>query len=110
MLNAASPVLRLTRAGETVWGPLPGDNEQNEWSVFESNHSTYEPLSWAHNNTGYSVEDVKPVPLTTVVQVRTILSFFFFFHLFANVYVFKLLFHKKVLDYNPFHHFREKIH
>lgn len=70
MLNAASPVLRLTRAGETVWGPLPGDNEQNEWSVFESNHSTYEPLSWAYNNTGYSVEDVKPVPLTTVVQDR----------------------------------------
>lgn len=76
MLNAASPVLRLTRAGETVWGPLPGDNEQNEWSVFESNHSTYEPLSWAYNNTGYSVEDVKPVPLTTVVQVRMTLLFF----------------------------------
>ncbi|KAF4523771.1 hypothetical protein B566_EDAN013599 [Ephemera danica] len=42
-LNVASPVLRLTRAGETAWGTLPGE----DWTVFSPNHSTYEPLAWA---------------------------------------------------------------
>lgn len=43
-MNAASQILRLTRAGETAWGNLPGD----DWTVFQANHSTYEPLEWAH--------------------------------------------------------------
>lgn len=42
-LNPASPVLRLARAGETAWGPLPGDH----WTVFRANSSTYEPVAWA---------------------------------------------------------------
>lgn len=46
-LNAASLILRLTRAGETVWGNLPGD----DWTIFQANHSTYEPLEWALRNT-----------------------------------------------------------
>ncbi|XP_065336089.1 bifunctional heparan sulfate N-deacetylase/N-sulfotransferase isoform X1 [Cloeon dipterum] len=45
-LNPASNVLRLTRAGETAWGNLPG----NDWTVFAPNHSTYEPLEWASPN------------------------------------------------------------
>lgn len=64
-LNAASPILRLTRAGETVWGTLPGD----DWSVFESNHSTYEPLAWAHNNSE-AVDEGRPVVHPTIIQVR----------------------------------------
>lgn len=40
-------ILRLTRAGETVWGNLPGD----DWTIFQANHSTYEPLEWAIRNT-----------------------------------------------------------
>lgn len=62
-LNAASTILRLTRAGETAWGPLPG----NDWTIFHANHSTYETLAWAVNNT-YPHEDKLGLPLTTVVQ------------------------------------------
>lgn len=40
-LKADSPVLRITRGGEVLWGPLPGD----DWTVFSPNHSTYEPLA-----------------------------------------------------------------
>ncbi|XP_075233561.1 N-deacetylase and N-sulfotransferase sfl [Lycorma delicatula] len=67
-LNAASPVLRLTRAGEVAWGPLPG----SDWTVFSPNHSTYESLAWANNNSqdwGGDAEDgSQPSPLPTVIQ------------------------------------------
>lgn len=42
-VNADSPILRVTRAGETIFGTLPVDN----WTVFIGNHSTYVPLSYA---------------------------------------------------------------
>ena len=42
-VNSDSPVLRVTRAGETLFGPIAGDN----WTVFVGNHSTYVPLSYA---------------------------------------------------------------
>lgn len=45
-LNPLSSVLRLTRAGETAWGALPGD----DWAVFQHNHSTYEPVEWAQRD------------------------------------------------------------
>ncbi|KAL7295838.1 hypothetical protein TKK_0010885 [Trichogramma kaykai] len=64
-LNAASPILRLTRAGETAWGPLPG----YDWTIFQANHSTYEPLAWAHrDNLDYSHNRS---PLATVMQVSS---------------------------------------
>lgn len=44
MLNSASPVLRVARAGGVYQGPLPGYH----WSVFSSNHTTYEPVSWGN--------------------------------------------------------------
>ncbi|XP_046391931.1 bifunctional heparan sulfate N-deacetylase/N-sulfotransferase isoform X2 [Ischnura elegans] len=72
-LNAASPVLRLTRAGETVRGPLVGE----DWSVFSPNHSTYEAVAWAvrdwgpegphHGVSGAEESDPKQ-PLITVIQ------------------------------------------
>lgn len=63
-LNPGSPVLRLTRAGDTAWGPLPG----GDWAVFQHNHSSYEPLEWAQRNTqDYPTDGVQP-PLTTVIQ------------------------------------------
>lgn len=40
-LKPDSPVLRITRGGEVLWGPLPGE----DWTVFAPNHSTYEPLA-----------------------------------------------------------------
>lgn len=51
-INAASPVLRVTRAGEIAHGILPSD----EWTVFAANHSTYEPLAWAKMNLGGASE------------------------------------------------------
>ncbi|BET01250.1 Heparan sulfate N-deacetylase [Nesidiocoris tenuis] len=66
-LNGGSPVLRLTRAGETVWGPLPGE----DWTVFTANHSTYEPLAWANNNShdwSDPQEHEDTPPLSTVIQ------------------------------------------
>jgi hypothetical protein len=69
-LNAGSPVLRLTRAGETAWGELPGE----DWTVFSPNHSTYEPLAWAtRNSEDFLSEETIRTPLPTVLQVCYIL-------------------------------------
>ncbi|XP_073777219.1 bifunctional heparan sulfate N-deacetylase/N-sulfotransferase 1 isoform X1 [Danio rerio] len=38
-INPKSPLLHITRA-QQVSGPLPGD----DWTVFQSNHSSYEPV------------------------------------------------------------------
>lgn len=54
-LNPASPVLRLARAGETAWGPLPGDH----WTVFRANSSTYEPVAWALRQNEYAANGEK---------------------------------------------------
>ncbi|KAK9869670.1 hypothetical protein WA026_003418 [Henosepilachna vigintioctopunctata] len=64
-LNPTSQILRLTRAGETAWGDLPG----NDWTVFQANHSTYEPLAWAYKNDYFQpTEGEIKTPLTTVLQ------------------------------------------
>ncbi|KAK3090891.1 hypothetical protein FSP39_015504 [Pinctada imbricata] len=42
-LNAFTELWRITRPGETIPGPLEDDN----WTVFEYNHSSYEPISYA---------------------------------------------------------------
>lgn len=64
-LNAASPVLRLTRAGDTAWGMLPG----SDWAIFQYNHSSYEPLAWAQKNTlDYPGDGQVQPPLATVLQ------------------------------------------
>ncbi|XP_050422570.1 bifunctional heparan sulfate N-deacetylase/N-sulfotransferase [Adelges cooleyi] len=60
MLNSASPVLRVARAGGVYQGRLPGD----DWSVFTANHTTYEPVAWGSNNSAAG----EYIPLTTVVQ------------------------------------------
>lgn len=61
MLNSASPVLRVARAGGVYQGLLPGD----DWTVFSGNHTTYEPVAWGSNES--SPRD-DYTPLTTVVQ------------------------------------------
>ncbi|KAJ8918343.1 hypothetical protein NQ315_008036 [Exocentrus adspersus] len=64
-LNPASQILRLTRAGETAWGELPG----NDWTVFQANHSTYETLEWANRNDNFQNNDSgAKLPLPTVIQ------------------------------------------
>uniref|UniRef100_A0A671KC57 Bifunctional heparan sulfate N-deacetylase/N-sulfotransferase 1 n=1 Tax=Sinocyclocheilus anshuiensis TaxID=1608454 RepID=A0A671KC57_9TELE len=39
-VNPKSPLLLITKAREVEHGPLPGD----DWTVFQSNHTTYEPV------------------------------------------------------------------
>lgn len=64
-LNPGSPVLRLTRAGDTAWGPLPG----GDWAIFQHNHSSYEPLEWAQRNSqDYPTDGLIQPPLATVIQ------------------------------------------
>jgi len=52
-VNPDSPILRVTRAGETLLDGIPGEN----WTVFVGNHSTYVPLSYAKLST--SVAEVE---------------------------------------------------
>lgn len=40
VVNAQSPLLRITKARRVEKGPLPGE----DWSVFQFNHSTYQPV------------------------------------------------------------------
>ncbi|XP_018580567.2 bifunctional heparan sulfate N-deacetylase/N-sulfotransferase 2 [Scleropages formosus] len=46
-INPAAPLLYITQANEVERGPLPGD----DWTVFQSNHSTYEPVLLASTRT-----------------------------------------------------------
>ncbi|KAK7140938.1 hypothetical protein R3I93_015170 [Phoxinus phoxinus] len=49
-VNPKSPLLHVTRAQQVVRGPLPGD----DWTVFLSNHSTYEPVLLAKTRSAES--------------------------------------------------------
>ncbi|NXF66824.1 NDST4 sulfotransferase, partial [Ciccaba nigrolineata] len=40
VVNPQSPLLRITKAPRVEKGPLPGE----DWSVFQFNHSTYQPV------------------------------------------------------------------
>ncbi|KAM6345884.1 bifunctional heparan sulfate N-deacetylase/N-sulfotransferase 4 [Podargus strigoides] len=40
VVNPQSPLLRITKAPRVEKGPLPGD----DWTVFQFNHSTYQPV------------------------------------------------------------------
>ncbi len=68
-------MLRLTRAGDIVRGPLP--NEPSDlWTVFYPNHTTYEALSMAtpYHEGGetefHSPPGTSNIPLITAVQVK----------------------------------------
>ena len=51
-LNAMSPVLRITRAGQTVMTSVPTD----DWTAFEFNHTTYEPIAYAMSDNNSSAQ------------------------------------------------------
>ncbi|XP_029107338.1 bifunctional heparan sulfate N-deacetylase/N-sulfotransferase 1-like isoform X2 [Scleropages formosus] len=53
-VNPKSPLLDITRARGAERGPLPGD----DWTVFQSNHSTYEPVLLAKTRSAESVAAV----------------------------------------------------
>uniref|UniRef100_A0A8C5QZN1 Bifunctional heparan sulfate N-deacetylase/N-sulfotransferase 1 n=1 Tax=Leptobrachium leishanense TaxID=445787 RepID=A0A8C5QZN1_9ANUR len=50
-INPNAPLLYVTRANEVEQGPLPGD----DWTVFQSNHSTYEPVLLASTKSAESI-------------------------------------------------------
>nr|XP_014351371.1 PREDICTED: bifunctional heparan sulfate N-deacetylase/N-sulfotransferase 1 [Latimeria chalumnae] len=65
-INPKSPLLYITRPNEVEKGLLPGE----DWTVFQSNHSTYEPVLLAKTK---SAENIPHLSLdaalhTTVVQ------------------------------------------
>ncbi|XP_064625741.1 bifunctional heparan sulfate N-deacetylase/N-sulfotransferase-like isoform X2 [Lineus longissimus] len=63
-INPESDILRVTRAGEVAYGDLPDDN----WTVFATNHSTYEPLAYAKTQSSSSVVHESDILHTVVVQ------------------------------------------
>ncbi|XP_074152899.1 bifunctional heparan sulfate N-deacetylase/N-sulfotransferase 2 isoform X3 [Sminthopsis crassicaudata] len=66
-VNPAAPLLHLTRPSRLEPGPLPGE----DWTVFQSNHSTYEPVLLASPRLA-EASVLGPLPrrsrLPTVVQ------------------------------------------
>lgn len=66
-VNPSAPLLHLTRPSRLEPGPLPGD----DWTIFQSNHSTYEPVLIAsHRPAELSVPGpvLRRARLPTVVQ------------------------------------------
>ncbi|KAK7922805.1 hypothetical protein WMY93_009707 [Mugilogobius chulae] len=65
-VNPKSPLLFITRSGQPLPGPLPGD----DWTVFQSNHSTYEPVLLAKTQSADSVASIgqNAALLPSVVQ------------------------------------------
>ncbi|CAB1337053.1 unnamed protein product, partial [Coregonus sp. 'balchen'] len=65
-VNPKSPLLFITRSGQPLPGPLPGD----DWTVFQSNHSTYEPVLLAKTQSAESVPSLGTTAtlLPSVVQ------------------------------------------
>ncbi|KAL4631345.1 bifunctional heparan sulfate N-deacetylase/N-sulfotransferase 1 [Arapaima gigas] len=64
-VNPKSPLLFITRTREVERGPLPGD----DWTVFQSNHSTYEAVLLAKTR---SAESVAAVGGTTALHASVV--------------------------------------
>ncbi|XP_023825644.1 bifunctional heparan sulfate N-deacetylase/N-sulfotransferase 2 [Salvelinus sp. IW2-2015] len=65
-INHNAPLLYITRPNEVEQGPLPGD----DWTVFQSNHSTYEPVLLASTKSSDALAHLGPLSAmhATVVQ------------------------------------------
>ncbi|KAL2076446.1 hypothetical protein ACEWY4_027958 [Coilia grayii] len=55
-INPAAPLLHVTRPNQVEPGPLPGD----DWTVFQSNHSTYEPVLLASTKSSEALTHLGP--------------------------------------------------
>ena len=64
-LTAFSDIWRLTKPGETFKGKLPG----SDWTLFHTNHSTYEPLSFSQPATPDGQSTVSSTNKKRVVTV-----------------------------------------
>lgn len=67
-INPSAPLLFITKPNQVEQGPLPGD----DWTIFQSNHSTYEPVLVASTKSSVSMAHFVPNPTrpvhATVVQ------------------------------------------
>ncbi|NWS01434.1 NDST4 sulfotransferase, partial [Motacilla alba] len=54
VVNPRSPLLRITKAPRVEQGPLPGE----DWTVFQFNHSTYQPVLLSE------LQPARPTPAT----------------------------------------------
>uniref|UniRef100_A0A3B4FMR4 Bifunctional heparan sulfate N-deacetylase/N-sulfotransferase 2-like n=1 Tax=Pundamilia nyererei TaxID=303518 RepID=A0A3B4FMR4_9CICH len=67
-INPAAPLLYITKPNQMEQGSLPGD----DWTIFQSNHSTYEPVLLARTKTSDTLAHFGPSPLralhATVIQ------------------------------------------
>ncbi|XP_043198896.1 bifunctional heparan sulfate N-deacetylase/N-sulfotransferase-like [Amphibalanus amphitrite] len=64
-LDPESPVLRMARAGETLWGAVPGEAH----TVFVHNHTSYRPVMMAElGGPELAAGRLQGAPLTVVVQ------------------------------------------
>uniref|UniRef100_A0A669C9E2 [heparan sulfate]-glucosamine N-sulfotransferase n=1 Tax=Oreochromis niloticus TaxID=8128 RepID=A0A669C9E2_ORENI len=67
-INPAAPLLYITKPNQMEQGSLPGE----DWTIFQSNHSTYEPVLLARTKTSDTLAHFGPSPLralhATVIQ------------------------------------------
>nr|XP_058908950.1 bifunctional heparan sulfate N-deacetylase/N-sulfotransferase 2 isoform X3 [Kogia breviceps] len=66
-VNPSAPLLHLTRPSRLEPGPLPGD----DWTIFQSNHSTYEPVLLASLQ---PAEPPVPGPLPRRARLPTVVQ------------------------------------
>ncbi|XP_061848842.1 bifunctional heparan sulfate N-deacetylase/N-sulfotransferase 4 [Colius striatus] len=66
VVNPQSPLLRITKAPRVEKGPLPGE----DWTVFQFNHSTYQPVLLTELQTSRPPPDALPKAAlyATVIQ------------------------------------------
>uniref|UniRef100_A0A8C9ZWW2 [heparan sulfate]-glucosamine N-sulfotransferase n=1 Tax=Sander lucioperca TaxID=283035 RepID=A0A8C9ZWW2_SANLU len=67
-INPNAPLLYITKPNQVEQGSLPGD----DWTIFQSNHSTYEPVLLASTKSSEALAHFGPSPLralhATVIQ------------------------------------------
>ncbi|XP_022373129.1 bifunctional heparan sulfate N-deacetylase/N-sulfotransferase 4 isoform X2 [Enhydra lutris kenyoni] len=64
-VNTQSPLLHITKAPKVEKGPLPGE----DWTIFQYNHSTYQPVLLTELQTEKSLSSSSSKPLyATVIQ------------------------------------------
>ncbi|XP_064450914.1 bifunctional heparan sulfate N-deacetylase/N-sulfotransferase 2 isoform X3 [Mirounga angustirostris] len=66
-VNPSAPLLHLTRPSRLEPGPLPGD----DWTIFQSNHSTYEPVLLASLR---PAEPPMPAPVPRRTRLPTVIQ------------------------------------
>ncbi|XP_061020707.1 bifunctional heparan sulfate N-deacetylase/N-sulfotransferase 4 isoform X2 [Dama dama] len=65
LVNPQSPLLHITKAPKVEKGPLPGE----DWTIFQYNHSTYQPVLLTELQTEKSLSSLSGKPLyATVIQ------------------------------------------